>query len=50
MRKETPSETHNITLPYHNEIAKGTLSDILSKLALWNSTPKEELIRILKDI
>ncbi|CAI1492833.1 protein of unknown function [Thermococcus nautili] len=42
--------THKITVPYHREIAKGTLNDILNKVALWNGIPKEELIDMLKEI
>lgn len=35
---------HNVTVPVHKTIAKGTLSDILSRVALWSGIPKEELI------
>ena len=38
---------HKITVPLHKEIAKGTLSDIISKVSLWNSIPKSELIEKL---
>jgi predicted RNA binding protein YcfA (HicA-like mRNA interferase family) len=38
---------HKITVPLHKEIAKGTLDDILSKVSLWNSIPKSELIKKL---
>ena len=48
LRKVTPMGEHNITVPYHKEIAKGTLNDILSKVSLWNSIPKENLIGMLK--
>ena len=48
LRKSTPAGEHNITVPYHRKIAKGTLNDILSRISLWNSIPKEELIRMLK--
>jgi len=37
-----------ITIPLHDEIAKGTLNDILSKVSLWKGIPKDELIRSLK--
>ena len=47
LRKITPIGEHNITVPYHSEIAKGTLNDILSRVSLWNSIPKEELIKRL---
>lgn len=39
---------HAITIPLHDEIAPGTLNDILSKVALWKSIPKEDLIRMLQ--
>jgi predicted RNA binding protein YcfA (HicA-like mRNA interferase family) len=43
----TPSGDHTITIPLHDEIAKGTLNDILSKVSLWKGIPKDELIRRL---
>jgi predicted RNA binding protein YcfA (HicA-like mRNA interferase family) len=47
LRKITASGEHNITVPNHKEIAKGTLNDILLKVSLWNSIPKENLIKLL---
>jgi len=44
----TSSGEHAITVPLHEEIASGTLQDILSKVALWKGIPKEDLIRMLK--
>jgi len=35
---------HNITVPEHKAIAKGTLNDILTRVSLWNNIPKQELI------
>ena len=46
--KPTPMGNHKITIPLHNEIAKGTLNDILSSISLWNRIPKEELIQMFK--
>ena len=43
LRKKTEIGEHNITVPKHREIAKGTLNDILSKVSLWNNISKEEL-------
>jgi predicted RNA binding protein YcfA (HicA-like mRNA interferase family) len=43
----TPSGEHTITIPLHEEIAPGTLNDILSKVALWKGISKDELIRML---
>ncbi len=36
--------THNITIPMHRSIAKGTLNDILNRVSLWTGVPKHELI------
>lgn len=44
----TPAGEHAITIPLHDEIAPGTLNDILSKVALWKGITKEDLIRMLK--
>jgi hypothetical protein len=38
---------HNITIPNHKAIAKGTLNDILTRVSLWNNISKEELIKLL---
>lgn len=48
LKKMTDVGEHKITVPKHPEIAKGTLNDILSKVALWNGIPKDELIEMLK--
>ena len=48
MLKKTPVGDHKITIPLHDEIAKGTLNDILSSVSLWNGIPKEELKKNLK--
>jgi predicted RNA binding protein YcfA (HicA-like mRNA interferase family) len=50
LRKATAAGTHNITVPTHAEIAKGTLNDILSSVSLWNNISKEELIEMLRDL
>lgn len=46
--KTTPAGEHNITIPMHSEIAKGTLNDILAKVGVWNSMSREDLLRKLK--
>ena len=46
LRKKTEIGEHNITVPEHKEIAKGTLNDIL----LWNNISKEELVKMLSKI
>lgn len=48
LRKITPIGEHNITVPNHKEIAKGTLNDILAKVSLWNAMPKDKLIEMLE--
>ncbi|ASJ08047.1 hypothetical protein A3L11_01925 [Thermococcus siculi] len=50
LEKDTPLGKHKITVPYHDEIAKGTLNDILNKVSLWNGIPKEELVELLKKL
>jgi predicted RNA binding protein YcfA (HicA-like mRNA interferase family) len=48
LRKSTSLGEHNITVPIHKVLAKGTLSDILNRTSLWNNIPKEELLERLK--
>jgi predicted RNA binding protein YcfA (HicA-like mRNA interferase family) len=48
LRKVTLLGEHNITVSTHRVLAKGTLNDILTRVSLWNSIPKEELIDRLK--
>lgn len=48
LRKATPLGEHNITVPTHKVVAKGTLNDILTKISLWNNAPKEDLIKQLR--
>ncbi len=46
--KNAPSGKHKITIPNHDPIAKGTLADILRKIAIWCQVPKDELIKKIK--
>jgi len=48
VRKRNPLGEHNITVPDHDVLAKGTLSDLLTRVSLWNGIPKEELIERLR--
>ena len=48
LEKLTKAGTHKITIPNHDPIAKGTLNDILTKVAIWNQTSKDILIEKLK--
>ncbi len=50
LRKKTEIGEHNITVQKHREIAKGTLNDILSRVAIWNNIPREKLIELLKNM
>ena len=47
LRKTTNKGEHNITVPNHKIIAKGTLNDIISKVGSWNNIDKDELIKTL---
>ena len=48
LKKVTNSGEHAITVPAHKVIAKGTLSDIINRVSLWNNLSKEELARRLR--
>jgi len=48
LKKVSPLGEHNITVPAHKVLAKGTLGDILNKLSLWNNIPKDDLISRLR--
>ena len=47
LRKTTNVGEHNITVPEHKTIAKGTLNDIITKVSLWNNINKDDLIKLL---
>ena len=47
LRKTTTLGEHNLTVPDHKSLAKGTLNDILTRVSLWNGIPKEELLEKL---
>jgi len=48
LKKSTVPGEHAITVPAHKIIARGTLSDIVGKVSLWNNIPREELNRRLR--
>ncbi len=48
LRKHTPSGDHNITIPLHDELAKGTFHDILSQVSIWNGISEDALIDMIK--
>ena len=48
LRKKAPAGDHNITVPMHDEIAKGTLNDILSDISIRNGISKDSLMEMLE--
>ncbi len=48
LRKPTAAGDHNITVPMHDELAKGTLNDILSQVSIWNGISEYDLIEMIK--
>jgi predicted RNA binding protein YcfA (HicA-like mRNA interferase family) len=49
LRKSTAAGDHNITVSLHDELAKGTISDILSEVSIRNSVSKDALIEMLQE-
>ena len=47
LRKATTVGDHQVTVPEHKTIAKGTLNDIITKVSLWNNISKDDLIKTL---
>jgi predicted RNA binding protein YcfA (HicA-like mRNA interferase family) len=48
--KSTAAGDHKITVPLHNELAKGTLNDILMDVSVWNGISKDAIIEMLEDL
>ena len=48
LKKITALGEHAITIPAHKVVARGTLSDIIGRVSLWNNIPREELNRRLR--
>ncbi len=48
LRKVTVLGEHNITVPTHQVLAKGTLNDIIGKVSLWNNISKDDILKQLK--
>lgn len=48
LKNSTPLGEHSITVPLHDELAKGTLNDILTKVSLWRGISKETLREMLR--
>jgi len=49
LRKPTEAGDHNITVPLHDELAKGTFNDILSEVSIWNGISEDALIKMLEE-
>jgi predicted RNA binding protein YcfA (HicA-like mRNA interferase family) len=49
LRKQTAAGDHNITVPLHDELAKGTFNDILSQVSIWNGISEEALIEMIRE-
>ena len=47
LRKPTAAGDHKITVPMHDELAKGTLNDILSQVSIWNGISEDDLIEMI---
>jgi predicted RNA binding protein YcfA (HicA-like mRNA interferase family) len=48
LKKTTAAGEHNITIPDHRTLAKGTLSDIVAAVSVQNGVPKQELLNRLR--
>jgi predicted RNA binding protein YcfA (HicA-like mRNA interferase family) len=49
LRRRTSAGDHNITVPLHDELAKGTFNDILSQVSIWNGISEDALIEMIKE-
>ena len=47
LKKTTAAGVHSVTVPAHKTLAKGTLSDILSRVSQWNGISREDLLNQL---
>ncbi len=48
LEKKNDLGVHKITVPKHQELAKGTLGDILNSVSLHNHIPKDKLLEMLR--
>ena len=49
VRLESDQGVHTITVPLHDEIAPGTLNDIIGKVSLWTGINKRAIIDRIKE-
>jgi predicted RNA binding protein YcfA (HicA-like mRNA interferase family) len=47
--KITTAGQHKITIPDHDPVAKGNLSDIFAKISLWCQIDKQDLIKRMRN-
>jgi predicted RNA binding protein YcfA (HicA-like mRNA interferase family) len=47
LRRISAAGEHNVTVPDHKVVAKGTLNDILTRVSIWTGLAKDELVRRL---
>jgi predicted RNA binding protein YcfA (HicA-like mRNA interferase family) len=47
LRRISAAGEHNVTVPDHKVVAKGTLNDILTRVSIWTGLSKDELVRRL---
>jgi predicted RNA binding protein YcfA (HicA-like mRNA interferase family) len=47
LRRISAVGEHNVTVPDHKAVAKGTLNDILTRVSIWTGLSKDELVRRL---
>lgn len=49
LKKPTAAGDHNITVPLHEELAKGTFNDILNEVSIWNGISKSDLLEMIHE-
>ncbi len=47
LRRISAAGEHNVTVPDHKVVAKGTLNDILTRVSIWTGLSKDELVKRL---
>ena len=47
LRKISAAGEHNVTVPDHKVMAKGTRNDILTRVSIWTGLSKDELVKRL---
>jgi predicted RNA binding protein YcfA (HicA-like mRNA interferase family) len=47
LRRISAAGEHNVTVPDHKVMAKGTLNDILTRVSIWTGLSKDELVKRL---